>query len=203
MTLDWNERYLTGDLPWDSGSPDAHLVAHVESTTARGRALDIGCGTGTNAIWLARQGYDVLGIDVAPEAVAQARAKLREPLRCRFEVVDFLNAELSEEPFDFVFDRGCFHVFHEAADRARFAARVAEVLAPGGAWLSLIGSTEGPPRDEGPPRRTLRDVADAIEPSLAIVEVRAVPFHDEPERAAGWLCTAKPRRVPAQPSTRP
>lgn len=205
-TIDWNERYETGDLPWDSGAPEPHLVDHLREHPLRGRALDVGCGTGTNAIWLARQGFEVVGIDLSPEAIAQAEAKLgEEPLACRFAVVDFLAADPGAvgRDFDLVFDRGCFHVFDEAADRARFAAHVAASLAPRGRWVSLLGSTEGPAREEGPPRRSLRDVAAAIEPALEIVEVRAVPFHAaEPDRAAGWLVTARPRAAPAQPSTR-
>ena len=98
-----------------------------------------------------------------------------------------------------MFDRGVFHVFDDAADRARFASNVASLLAPRGIWLSLIGSTEGPERDVGPPRRSARDVSLAIEPSLSLVELRATIFH---RTAPAWLCIAQPREVPAQPSTR-
>ena len=71
-------------------------------------------------------------------------------LRCRFARFDFLAAPLPDGPFDFVFDRGCFHVFDEPEERARFAAHVVPALASGGLWLSLIGSTEGPARELGP-----------------------------------------------------
>ena len=90
-------------------------------------------------------------------------------------------------PFEFVFDRGCFHVFDEPEERARFAARVAAILAPGGLWLSLIGSTEGPPREVGPPRHTGREVTLAIEPALEIVELRAAEFRAHGARAWFWL----------------
>jgi SAM-dependent methyltransferase len=205
MTQDWNERYVAGTLPWNTGRPDEVLVAFVRSgAVAPGRTLEIGTGTGTNARWLAEQGFDVLGVDVAPRAIEQARGKLAGPAaaRCRFEVNDFLG-EPPPGPFAFVFDRGCFHVFDDAADRARFAAHVARVLAPDGVWLSLIGSTEGPPRDVGPPRRSARDIAAAVEPVLAIAELAAVQFDgSSPSPAAAWRCVARPRAVPAQPSTR-
>jgi SAM-dependent methyltransferase len=200
----WNERYATDDLPWDSGTPDAHLVDFVRTVAARGRALDVGCGTGTNALWLARQGFDVLGLDVSSLAIERARAKLGdEALLCRFAVGDFLTDEIGDGPFDLVFDRGCFHVFDEAEQRKRFVERVGATLREGGLWLSLTGSTEGPARDVGPPRRTLRDVAHAIEPQLEVVEIRAVQFHADTTRpAAAWLCLSRRRSVPAQPSTR-
>jgi len=102
--------------------------------------------------------------------------------------------------FRFVFDRGCFHVFDEPEERGRFAAQVAAMLAPGGIWLSLIGSTEGPPREVGPPRRSAREVTLAIEPALEIVELRLAEFRGH--GAPAWFCLSRRRRIPAQPSTR-
>lgn len=130
-----------------TGTPDPLLVDVIESrAVAPGRTLEIGCGTGTNAIFLAQYGFDVLGIDISEVAVARARAKAQG--RCRFEAVDFLAAAPAAGPFQFVFDRGCFHVFDGEGERARFAENVAAELVELGLWLSLIGSTEGAPRDE-------------------------------------------------------
>jgi len=206
---DWNEDYKDGQMPWDTGEPDEMLVSFVRAgRVAPGPTLEIGAGTGTNALWLAQQGFDVLGIDLAPLAVEQARAKVptSPALRCRFEAHDFF-ADPPAGPFAFVFDRGCFHGCDEREERARFAARVAGLLAPGGVWLSLIGSTEGGPREFGPPRRTARDIVEAIEPVLAIEELTAMKFSIRapiPDLASplAWRCAARLRTVPAQPSTR-
>ena len=142
----WNENYASGQLPWDTGQPEPLLIEFVNSNAVTpGATLEIGAGTGTNAIWMAERGFDVLGVDVAPLAVERARAKMNgRPLHCRFAVLDILAAPPPGGPFQFVFDRGCFHVFDEPDERQQFAAQVAAVLAPGGLWLSLIGSTEGP-----------------------------------------------------------
>jgi SAM-dependent methyltransferase len=198
----WNESYASGEpLPWDTGTPDALLVEIIESRAiAPGRTLEIGCGTGTNAIFLAQHGFDVLGVDISELAVDKARAKAQG--RCRFEVVDFLAAAPAGGPFQFVFDRGCFHVFDDEGERARFAQKVAAELVEHGLWLSLIGSTEGPPRDEGPPRRSARDVMNAMEPSLEIVELRSTEFTVYGEQVKSWLCLSRKRVIPAQPSTR-
>jgi hypothetical protein len=83
-----------------------------------------------------------------------------------------------------VFDRGCFHVF---------AAQVAGALAPGGLWLSLIGSTEGPSREVGPPRRSAREVTLAIEPALEIVELRSAEFRDHNTKA--WFSLSRRRTM--------
>jgi SAM-dependent methyltransferase len=200
----WNDHYAAGHAPWDTGKPDPMLTAFVAAgRVAPGRTLEVGAGTGTNAIWLAEHGFDVLGIDISPLAVDAARANLAgRPVRCRFETRDFLTAPLDEAPFAFVFDRGCFHVFDEPQERATFAARVAAALAPGGSWLSLIGSTEGAAREVGPPRRSARDIAEAIEPSLEIVELSSAEFTDGPAPARAWICLARRRAVAAQPSSR-
>jgi SAM-dependent methyltransferase len=201
---DWNEHYAAGELPWDSAEPDQHLVELVEQgVIAPGRTLEIGCGTATNAIWLSSRGFDVHGIDIAPLAIEQAEAKRRAAgANLRLSVLDFMRDEPPAGPFDFVFDRGVLHVFDAADDRARFAERVAGVLQPRGQWLCLAGSTEGPPRDHGPPRRSARDLVAAVEPVLELVLLRSSLFDaDLPSRAMAWVMLARAREVPAQPST--
>src|ERR1700756_1188699 len=89
----WNEHYASGELPWDTGRPEPLLVEFVNSGgVAPGRMLEIGAGTGTNAIWLAERGFDVLGVDISPVAVEKAHAKIEaRELRCRFATLDFLS----------------------------------------------------------------------------------------------------------------
>lgn len=197
----WNESYASGHLPWDTGQPEPLLVEFVGSGVVRpGRTLEIGSGTGTNAIWMAERGFEVVGVDVAPLAVERARAKMEgRDLRCRFEAWDILAAPPPGGPFEFVFDRGCFHAFDEAAERQRFAANVAAVLAPEGLWLSMIGSTEGGAREVGPPRRSAGEVVVAIEPVLEIVALRSAEFSGHGAKA--WLCLSRQRRIGAQAST--
>lgn len=197
----WNESYASGQLPWDTGQPEPLLIEFVTSGgVAPAPTLEIGAGTGTNAIWLAEHGFDVLGVDVSSLAVERANAKMEGPaLRCRFTALDFLAAPPLGGPFQFVFDRGCFHVFDEPDERQRFATQVAAALAPGGLWLSLIGSTEGPPREVGPPRRSASEVALAIEPVLEIIELRSAEFRGHGAKA--WFCLSRQRTIPEQPST--
>lgn len=150
---------------------------------------------------MAERGFDVFGVDVSPLAVERAQAKMEgRTLNCRFASWDILAAPPSGGPFQFVFDRGCFHMFDEPGERQRFGAHIAAVLAPGGLWLSLIGSTEGLPREVGPPRRSAREITLAIEPALEIVELRSAEFHGHGAKA--WFCLSRRRTVPAQPSTR-
>lgn len=199
-TKEWNADYEAGTTPWDSGEPEARLVEAVEAgALPPGRALEIGCGTGTNARYLAGAGWDVTAIDVAPRAIELARERGGG---VRYAVHDLLAEAPPGGPYDLVFDRGCFHVFDAAADRARFAERVRDALRPRGVWLTVAGSTEGAPRGGGPPRRSARDLAEAIEPALEVVSLRGGAWEEIPERPAMWACLSRRREQPAQPSTK-
>ena len=192
----WDQRYIEGDLPWDSGAPDLHLACVIAAYGIKpGRALDIGCGTGTNAIWLAKQGFDVTGVDLSKTAIERAESKrAKEDVDCRFLVADFLLEQIPGAPFDFVYDRGCFHVFDSAEERSRFASRVRDALGSQGIWHSLIGSTDGPPRDIGPPRRSAADIVAAVEPRFEILELRSTVLDAEHNlHALAWVLVARRR----------
>ncbi|MCA9494165.1 MAG: class I SAM-dependent methyltransferase [Myxococcales bacterium] len=197
---DWDDHYRAGSMPWDVGHAEPLLAERVaRGHLPRGRAIEVGCGTGTDARFLADSGWEVMGVDLAPTAVELARSKGGG---VSYEVHDILAAPLPGGPYDLVFDRGCFHVFDAGEHRRRFAERVAEALAPGGCWLSIAGSTEGPARDVGPPRRSARDLMDAIEPVLELLELRSASFAGQEGGPAAWSCLSRRRVVPAQPSTR-
>jgi SAM-dependent methyltransferase len=114
----WNDRYASEEpLPWDTGTPDPMLVEFVEShAIVPGRALEVGCGTGTNAIYLAQHAFEVVGVDISPLAVDKARDKARG--RCRFETVDFLSEAAPGGPFQFVRPRLLSHVRRRSRARA-------------------------------------------------------------------------------------
>jgi len=72
----WDERYQTGDTPWDTGQPSSELQRVLtEDQIGPCAALEIGCGTGTNAVYLAQQGFELTAVDVSPLAVATAQAR--------------------------------------------------------------------------------------------------------------------------------
>jgi SAM-dependent methyltransferase len=130
----FNSLYRRGNPRWDTGITPPEVVAVIEGPDAlpAGRALDLGCGTGTNAIYLARHGWDVTGVDFSPLALQQARQKAMDIPKVRFVEGDV--SQLSHlnvnGPFDFVLDIGCFHGLTDQ-QRGRYVQEVARVTRPG------------------------------------------------------------------------
>jgi 2-polyprenyl-3-methyl-5-hydroxy-6-metoxy-1,4-benzoquinol methylase len=107
----FREAYRKGSAPWDIGKPDFNLVHTVTTVPISPcNALEIGCGTGDNAIWLSEQNFTVVGVDASEIAIEKARDKATKAnARCTFAVLNILNDHVDGAPFGFVFDRGCFH----------------------------------------------------------------------------------------------
>jgi len=193
---DWDRRYVDNNLPWDSGKPDVHLRQFVEGSQINlCKALEIGCGTGTNAIWLAKRGFEVVGMDLSPMAIKRAKVKASEAkVNCQWLTADIMKDPVPGGPFGLIFDRGCFHVFDKAQEQAQFARRVAELLEEEGVWLSIIGSTDGPPRDTGPPRRSAAEIVAAAEPHFEVLDLKSTTFDEEDHaHIRAWVLHARRR----------
>jgi cyclopropane fatty-acyl-phospholipid synthase-like methyltransferase len=133
-------------IPWNSEVPPAELVELVESGRVRPcRAVDIGCGAGNYAIYLAAHGFDVTGIDISPAAIKIATEKvLQQNIRCRFIVADLIG-DLHEvrDRFDFAFDwEFLHHIFPD--DRTTYMNNVSKFLNRGALYLSVSFSETDP-----------------------------------------------------------
>jgi SAM-dependent methyltransferase len=123
--------------PWDTGVSPPELMSFIEGHRA-GRAIDMGCGTGTNSITLARYGWEVIGIDFVSRAVREARRKARRAgLRINFRVGDVTRLNGVEGPFELVLDIGCFHGLADGG-RRRYLDSLERILAPGGSFLLYV-----------------------------------------------------------------
>lgn len=126
--------------------------------------IDIGCGTGNNAIWLQQHGFNVIGIDSTEIAIERAQEKACEAeADCSFYVLDFLCDDIPEAPFDFAFDRGCFHHFLEYDKLNLFANKVSQVLKDDGLWLSLVGNADETREGSGPPQLSARQIVNTVD----------------------------------------
>ncbi len=128
-------QYRFSKPPWDSGVTPPEVTRFIESNSKRGRALDLGCGTGTNAIYLAQQGFQVVGVDFSAKAIATARAKAKHAnLAIDFYVADVTRLEFLREPFDYVLDIGCFHGV-DSTRRDEYVAHLARLTKPGSTFM--------------------------------------------------------------------
>ncbi|PIQ88226.1 MAG: methyltransferase type 11 [Candidatus Omnitrophica bacterium CG11_big_fil_rev_8_21_14_0_20_42_13] len=194
----WKECYLSGQARWDTGRRDFNLVKMVKKTPIRPcRMLEVGCGTGTNALWLEKQGFSVTAVDVTAMAIERAKIKANKArLKCRFFVADFLKQKIKGRPFNFIFDRGCFHHFESAKERAKFAKNVALHLKDKAIWLSLIGSKDQARQIPGPPLRSVKEIALAVEPHFEILSLYSSWFDsDMPLRPKCWVCLMRKRKL--------
>jgi SAM-dependent methyltransferase len=192
----YKERYKMGNTPWDIGKPDFNLVEVFGQISIRGcNALDIGCGTGDNSIWLAQNGFKVYGIDTSDVALEKARDKaLRAGVTCSFLYIDFFSQNIEGAPFGFVFDRGCFHSFNSEKDRSMFAQKVAKYLEESGLWLMIAGNADERREAPGPPRRAAVDIVSAVEPCFEVLSLTASHFgSNSPTPPRAWRCLLRKR----------
>ena len=152
MIARWDRAYQGGRRPgWDTGRPSSELVKAVEAGTLKPcRTVVLGCGTGTNAVYLAGKGFGVTALDVAPTALALGEAKARKAgVRVRWVLADVLNPpELGT--FGFVFDRGCYHGVRRVS-ASGYVKTLRGLSAEGTRVLILAGNANqtgggGPPR---------------------------------------------------------
>ena len=135
-------RYWRRRTPWDTRITPPEVMTFLAETPP-GRALDLGCGTGTNAITLCEHGWQVTGVDFSPKAITAGRRKAAgKELPIDFHVGDVTDLSFLSGPFDFALDVGCLFSLN-ARDRGKYAAGLIPMLPRGArymlyAWLPQI-----------------------------------------------------------------
>lgn len=185
------ESLYAGTPPWDIGRPQRAFLDLADSGRLRGKVLDVGCGTGEQALLAASGALETTGIDLAPSAIKKAKHKAEERnLTVRFVVGNAMR--LSDElgdTYDTLLDCGLFHVFSDE-DRAVFVEGLTEATNPGGVY-HLLCFSELQPGDWGPRRVTRDEIrrsfatgweVDSIEPSVLEMTI-------SPQGAKAWLAS--------------
>lgn len=165
--------YLVGVKPWDSGVPPPELIEVIEGSHAfpQGRAIDLGCGTGTNCKYMLEHGWDVTGVDYVARAIGAARKKAPG---AKLHVGDVTKlGELGVDgPFDLLLDMGCFHSLPETR-RDAYVSEAARVAGPGATQLLFAFGEKG----RGTPVATESEIRERFGKDFDVVEVRAgAPF---------------------------
>ena len=184
---DFAERYASGNTPWASGKPSEELrrVLNAEKFTGNS-VLDFGCGTGTNAVELARHGFAVTAVDSVEQAIKVARNKaLAAAVDVDFRVADVLKDDLGG-PYDVLFDRGVYHCLR-TIDLKRFQEFLRKATRTGSWWLSLDGNAKEE-TDPGPPVVSEDEIRAELGPLFDIIELREFRFttNQSDFRPLGW-----------------
>ena len=187
----FRERYDEGRVPWDDPLPPPEIMA-LADTLPPGRGLDLGCGYGRAAIYLAQRGWSMDGVDFVPQAIAVARQRARAAGvadRARFHVALAAALPFLAPPYELALDIGCMHSFSEEL-LLGYRAEVARLLPPGASYVlfaHLRGDDEA--GDDGPrgiPEATLLNLmgGDFI---LEHVERGTTQVEDKPPWNSGWF----------------
>ena len=190
----WDKVYKEGQTPWDTGVQSSELIKVLDSgIVSPCPALDLGCGIGTNAIYLAQKGFDVTAVDISKLAIKKATAKAKEVgVKVRFMQAELPDAHiLSGEVSEFIFDRGCFHsIAHEK--RPHFADMLARLTRKGSIYLLLCGNAREP-REDGPPTLTEEEIRETFSRLFNFIWIRDFRFHttDAAPGPLGHSCLLK------------
>ncbi|MBI3830590.1 MAG: class I SAM-dependent methyltransferase [Planctomycetes bacterium] len=179
--------YATGQKPWDSGLPSPELVRVLDAGLLPGKTLlEIGCGTGTNALELARRGYTVTAFDYVEQAVEAARAKSKAAgVKIELKVGD-ATKDNHGGPYDVIFDRGVYHHVRRMNLKG-FLTTVEHASRKGTRWLSLAGNAKEK-HEYGPPTVSEKDLRAELEPLFKIIDLREFRFGTDKEefRPLAW-----------------
>ncbi len=184
---DWEGRYQQEDTPWDSGRPSKELQLILDQLGIdRDTAIDLGCGTGTNAVFLAQQGFDVTGIDCSATALEKARQRAEQA----GVSVNWIQTDVQNfggiPPADFLFDRGCYHCCR-TVDLEGYLQTHRNLSREGTLFLCLAGNPESG-ESEGPPRVSAVDFVTEFNALYRLVQLREFHFEDEggAQGPLGW-----------------
>jgi cyclopropane fatty-acyl-phospholipid synthase-like methyltransferase len=174
--------------PWDIGRPQKEFTELVRRGEITGSVLDIGCGSGDNALFFAQEGFDVWGIDSSPLAIQKAQEKsAQRGVTAHFLVLNALELTRLNRTFDTVTDSGLFHTLSDE-DRPLFVKNLAAILSPSGNYFMLCFSDKEPP-GYGPRRISEQEIRETFSDGWSINYIRPATFESN-ARAQGpraWL----------------
>lgn len=185
--------------PWDTKAPKETVVGWQTAGLVHGDVLDIGCGLGDNAVYLAQHGFKVTGLDISPTALITAERRAKDAgVTVVFAVADATTLDGYTDAFDTVIDSGMFHCLDE--DGKRSYARAVHRATRDGATLLMSCFCDANPPDPERPRpvvseQTLRDVLDGAGWDVGSLEPATIRREVEGEvvEMAFWLVRAQRR----------
>ena len=183
---DWDTLYKSQrveTMPWYNENFDFDLEKELDerkiiinNNDDSKKFLDLGTGPATQAIWLAKRGFKVIGSDLSEAAINRARKIYANEENVNFIVDDILNSKLKDNEFDYIFDRGCFHVLLPA-DRQKYISKIKQILKKDNGILFLKCFSDKEPRQEGPYKFSPEQIRDLFSESLRIDSIKETVYH--------------------------
>mgnify|MGYP005840028653 CR=1 FL=1 len=198
---DWDAMYREATPPWETGRPASELVRMVQEGCLRpAPTLELGCGSGADAVFLASHGFDVTAVDFSPTAIERARTRA-EQAGCgiRFVLDDVFNFAQTAEPADLVYDAGFYH-FIRQGDLNRFLDLLWRITRPGTLYLTLAGRA-GEEAEGGPPQVTEDEIRLELGRLFEFVHLRPCRL-ESPRRRDGYPAWSCFLRRPVGPASR-
>ena len=162
-------------MPWYNENLDSDLEEELHRRKIiNGKFLDLGTGPATQAIWLAKRGFNVTGSDLSEAAIKRARNVYANQKNINFIVDDILNSNLKDNEFDYIFDRGCFHVLLPT-DRQRYITKIKQILKDNGI-LFLKCFSDKEPREEGPYKFSQQEIIDLFSKYFIIGSIKQTVY---------------------------
>ena len=191
---DWDATYTRGTTPWDMGLAEDALVKFVESGLIKPcRTLELGCGHGNDAIFLAQKGFDVTAVDISKNAIVQAKERAsRAKVSCTFIAEDATDLKSIIGTFSFVYDRACFHFVHQER-RDLYLKMLRTFLEPGGYFLLIVSSNKD--AVQGPYQFSEKDIERLFEKDFNILRIELITLEQHKERPTPYLCVMKRKQL--------
>ncbi len=186
---DWEKIYQNKTTPWDATVPEPHLVAFVRSGTLQPcTTIDLGCGTGNEALFLAQQGFSVTGIDIAELAIQEAWQRAEKAgATCTFTVGNVLDIPLDTK-YDLAIDRGCFH-FLDPEEQIRYVQNLHQLLNPGGLVFLVVSSEHDAVK--GPHQFSKEDIGRMFGTLFTIMSIALVTLETHETKPTSYVCVLK------------
>jgi SAM-dependent methyltransferase len=163
---EWNRLYKNQrveTMPWYSESLDSDLEEEIsiQEPVHKGRFLDIGTGPATQTVQIARKGFLVTGSDISLAAIQRAKEVYGTETNTSFIVDNILESSFEKDEYDYIFDRGCFHVLHPS-DRLTYIKQIKRILKEDGTlYLKCFSIDEK--REGGPYRFSKEQIHEIFE----------------------------------------
>ena len=185
---EWNTMYQTGATVWDQNTPDGHLVSLVEQGKVKPcMTIDIGCGRGNESLYLAQKGFQVIGMDISPVAIAQAKERIPSGIEnLFFSCVNFLDSGDSLKGLaGFALDRRAFH-FLDEDESMEYVRILAFKLRTGGKYMLIVSSEY----EEGDTRKHYSEEALRMlfHAWFDLLSIELVTLENHDEKPKSYVC---------------